>query len=121
MTRQQSAARSWWITGIAGMASFLDASAIVATGTVLVLYRDALALTDARIGQFSALLTTMIAVGAVIGGRAGDRFGRRRVFTLTMIAYVAGAAIVAVSPGSVPLAIGLVLIGFAAGADLPVS
>ncbi|HLS92244.1 MAG TPA: MFS transporter [Microbacterium sp.] len=121
MTRQQSAARSWWITGIAGMASFLDASAIVATGTVLVLYRDALELTDARIGQFSALLTIMIAVGAVIGGRAGDRFGRRRVFTLTMIAYVAGAAIVAVSPGSVPLAIGLVLIGFAAGADLPVS
>jgi len=121
MTHPQSAVRTWWITAIAGMASFLDAAAIVATGTTLVLYKDPLGLTDARIGQFSALLTIMIAIGAVIGGRLGDRFGRRRVFTLTMIAYVVGAAVVAASPASGFLAVGLVLVGFAAGADLPVS
>jgi len=121
MTQPTSTARSWWITGIAGMASFLDAAAIVATGTVLVLYRDSLGLTDAAIGQYSALLTIMIAVGAIVGGRTGDRFGRRRVFTVTMIIYALGALLVAVAPNLGLLAAGLVLIGFAAGADLPVS
>lgn len=113
--------RSWWITIIAGMASFLDAAAIVATGTVLVLYTDELGLTPENIGQLSALLTFMIAIGAVIGGRAGDRWGRRRVFTVTIILYVVGAALAALAPNAPVLAIGLVLVGLAAGADLPVS
>ncbi|GAB3286237.1 MFS transporter [Pseudoclavibacter terrae] len=121
MSDRQSARSPWWVTIVAGMASFLDAAAIVATGTVLVLYRDEFDLTADSIGQFSALLTAMIAVGAIVGGRLGDRYGRRRVFTVTIIMYVLGAILLAAATTPVMIAIGLVLLGFAAGADLPVS
>lgn len=121
MTDKTELRRAWWITIVAGMASFLDAAAIVASGVALVLYQDELQLDAAAIGRFSALLTIMIAIGAVIGGRAGDRFGRRRVFTLTMIVYVIGAVVLALAIAPWMIAVGLIFVGFAAGADLPVS
>jgi inositol transporter-like SP family MFS transporter len=121
MTENIALRRAWWITLVAGMASFLDAAAIVASGVALVLYQEDLKLDGAAIGRFSALLTIMIAFGAVAGGRAGDRFGRRRVFTITMIAYLAGAVILAMAVAPWMIAVGLILVGFAAGADLPVS
>ena len=111
----------WWVAVIAGMASFLDAGAIVATGTALVLYQDDFALAGADISRLSALLTVMIAIGAFVGGRLGDRFGRRRVFTVTMLLYIVGAAFLTVAIDPWMLYVGLILVGLAAGADLPVS
>ncbi len=111
----------WWIAVIAGMASFIDAGAIVATGTALVLFQDGLGVTDGQIGQFSALLTLMIAVGAFTGGRLGDRFGRRRVFTVTLIVFAIGAGLSAMAWDPAVLYLSLALLGFGAGADLPVS
>jgi len=111
----------WWIAVVAGMASFLDAGAIVATGTALVLYQDDFGLDGGEIARLSALLTLMIAAGALVGGRLGDRFGRRRVFTVTMVLYVLGAAALTFAPGVGSLYLGLILVGLAAGADLPVS
>jgi inositol transporter-like SP family MFS transporter len=111
----------WWIAVVAGMASFLDAGAIVATGTALVLYQDDFGLDGGEIARLSALLTLMIAAGALVGGRLGDRFGRRRVFTVTMVLFVLGAAALTFAPGVGSLYLGLILVGLAAGADLPVS
>ncbi|GLI26266.1 MFS transporter [Agromyces rhizosphaerae] len=111
----------WWIAVIAGMASFIDAGAIVATGTALVLFQDGLGVTGAQIGQFSALLTLTIAIGAFTGGRLGDRFGRRRVFTVTLIVFAIGAALSAMAWDPAVLYVSLALLGFGAGADLPVS
>jgi inositol transporter-like SP family MFS transporter len=111
----------WWVAVIASMASFLDAGAIVATGTALVLYQDDFGLTGGDISRLSALLTVMIAIGAFVGGRLGDRLGRRRVFTATMLLYIVGAALLTVAIDPWMLYAGLVLVGLAAGADLPVS
>lgn len=111
----------WWVAVIAGMASFLDAGAIVATGTALVLYQDEFDLSGTDISRLSALLTIMIAIGAFVGGRLGDRFGRRRVFTATMLFYIVGAAFLTIAVGPWMLYVGLILVGLAAGADLPVS
>jgi inositol transporter-like SP family MFS transporter len=113
--------RAWWITIVVGMASFLDAAAIVATGTALVLLQDEFALSAEAIGQLSALLTVMIAIGAVVGGNLGDRFGRRRVFTITLVIYALGALVLATAIAPAMLYAGLILLGFACGADLPVS
>ncbi len=63
----------------------------------------------------------MIAVGALVGGNLSDRFGRKRIFTLTIIVYAIGAAILVAAPGVGALYIGIILIGFASGADLPPS
>lgn len=113
--------RSWFTAGIAGMASYIDAGAIVTTGTALVLYREAWGFGDWQFGQLSALLTVMIGLGAVVGGWMADRLGRRRTFTVTIGLYVLGAAVLVLAPGVEWLYVGIVLIGFGAGADLPPS
>lgn len=113
--------RVWYRTTVAGMASYLDAAAIISTGTALVLYQDALGLSAGDIGRLSAILTFMIAVGALVGGRLGDLYGRRRVFMTTMALYLAGAVAMLAAGGPGLLYAGVVLLGLAVGADLPVS
>lgn len=120
-TSARSVRSPWWIAVVAGMASFLDAGAIVATGTALVLFQEELGLDGGAIARLSSLLTVMIAIGAFTGGRLGDRFGRRRVFTVTVLMYVAGMALLVAAPQEAVLYLGMLLVGFAAGADLPVS
>lgn len=111
----------WFTSGVAGMASYLDAAAIVSTGTALVLYQEALGLDAASIGRLSSLLTIMIAVGALTGGRLGDRFGRRHVFSVTMVIYALAALLMLIAGTPTMLYVGVPLLGFAVGADLPVS
>lgn len=111
----------WWVAVVAGMASYLDAAAIVTSGTALVLYQKHLALDDIAIGRLSSLLTISIAIGALIGGRLGDRFGRRKVFTVTMILYAIAALGLAFASGTGMLFVFTCCLGFAVGADLPVS
>lgn len=103
------------------MASYLDAGAIVTTGTALVLFQESFGITPGQFGQLSALLTIMIAVGAFIGGPLSDRFGRRRIFMLTIVIYAIGALVLVLAPSIAALYLGIFLIGFASGADLPPS
>lgn len=121
MNLQRKKVNPWWVATIAGMASYLDAAAIVSTGTALVLYQDALGLSSHAIGHYSALLTLGIAAGAIVGGRMGDRFGRRHVFTVTMILYALAAAGMVFAGGPGILYALIPALGFAVGADLPVS
>lgn len=111
----------WWVGIVAGMASYIDASAIIANGIALVIYQMTLGITPDQIGVMSAALTVSIAIGAFAGGRAGDRFGRRRVFLLTMALIVAGSALNTFGTRFEVLFAGVVLIGLGVGADLPVS
>lgn len=111
----------WWTAFVAGMASYIDAAAIVTSGTAVVMLSDSMALSAGEIGAASASLTTAIAVGSLAGGRLGDRFGRRSVFLATMAVILLGALTVIVAPSFSALISGLVLIGLGAGADLPVS
>lgn len=120
-TEKEANRHGWRVAFAAGLASYIDAGAIAGTGTALVIMQGSLGLEAAQVGQLSALLTIMIAVGAIIGGRLGDRFGRRRVFLVTLTVYVIAALTLAFVPGIAPLYLGLAALGLAAGADLPVS
>ncbi|MFD4323608.1 MFS transporter [Nocardioides sp. NPDC058538] len=103
------------------MASYIDAAAIVSFGTAMVLYQEAIGLTSGQIGLASGGLTLGIACGAIVGGRLGDRFGRRPIFTITMVLIVGAAAALALA-GSFPvIVVAALVLGFATGADLPVS
>lgn len=113
--------RPWKIAFLAGMASYLDAGAIVTTGIALVLYQHALNLNDITIGILSGLLTLCFAFGALVGGQLGDRFGRRRVFSMSLLLYALGTALLTAALHPAMLYIGVVLVGCAIGADLPVS
>ncbi|WP_062298804.1 MFS transporter [Demequina maris] len=113
--------RIWYRTTVAGMASYLDAAAIVSTGTALVLYKDPMGLSDGQIGQLSAILTFLMALGALVGGRLADLYGRKRVFLATMAVFITGAGLLAFAPSAAFLYAGIALLGFAVGADLPAS
>lgn len=123
MTRTASSSRSrpWWVATVSGMASYIDAAAIVSFGTALVIYQQVLGFTPAEVGIASAGLTVGIAVGAVIGGRLGDALGRRPVFTATMLAIVLGAALLVFAESFPLILVGAIVVGLATGADLPVS
>lgn len=112
---------AWRVAFLAGMASYLDAGAIITSGSALVLYRAAFGLTLAQIGQLSALLTGLFAIGALAGGWLGDRYGRRRVFAVTMVGLAAGTAMLTFASGVAMLYAGTALVGLCIGADLPVS
>lgn len=113
--------RPKWTALISGMASYIDAAVIVSTGIAVVIYKDLLGLTDSQVGAMSSLLTFMIAIGALVGGYTGDRFGRRRVFVVTMALIVAGALLLMFAQQYESLLVGLILVGLGSGADLPVS
>lgn len=113
--------RPWTVGFIAGMASYIDSAAIVSSGTALVLFQQAIGLTPDQIGVISGALTFSIALGALVGGRLGDRFGRRSVFLATMVMIAAGAALLVFGGEFSLLLIGSILVGLGTGADLPVS
>lgn len=103
------------------MASYIDSAAIVSSGTALVIYQNSIGLTAGEVGILSFLLTIFIAVGALIGGRLGDRYGRKPVFMSTMLLIVIGALMLVLAPSFALLAVGMAMVGLGSGADLPVS
>ncbi|MEW1835984.1 MFS transporter [Microbacterium sp. NPDC079995] len=120
-TSTRRAPRPWHVAIIAGMASYIDAAAIVSSGTAFVLFQQSIGLQPDQIGVLSAALTFSIAIGALVGGRLGDRFGRRSVFLVTMVMIAAGGTALTFGGAFLPLLLGTVLVGLGAGADLPVS
>ena len=111
----------WWITIVCGMASYIDACAIIGSGIALVIYQHSIGITSEQISILSSALILCIAFGALIGGRLGDRYGRRSVFIVTMVMILAGSAMLTLMSLFDWLLFGTILVGLGAGADLPVS
>ena len=111
----------WWTAIVCGMASYIDACAMVGSGIALVIYQHSIGLTPDQIGILSGALTLCIAIGALLGGRLGDKYGRRSVFIITMAMVVIGAAMLTMMTSFNGLFIGTILVGLGTGADLPVS
>ena len=111
----------WWVAVINGMASYIDSCTIITSGVALVIYQNTYGLTDIQFGALSAALTFCIALGSIFGGRLGDLFGRKPVFSVTMVMLVLGALIMVVSSNFVLLLLGEIFMGLGVGADLPVS
>ncbi|MEU6914293.1 MFS transporter [Streptomyces olindensis] len=123
MPGTETTARNPWKTAaLAGMASYLDAAALVTSGIAIGgHYAGPLHLGADAIGALLGLQTLAFAVGALCGGRLGDRFGRRKVFTLSLVLYTAGVLLLLAATDPALLYAGVVATGLAIGADLPVS
>ncbi len=116
----------WYVATVSGMASYIDSCGIITSGTALAIYQAALAntshaLSNIQFGALESALTLCIAIGAIVGGRLGDYFGRKKVFAVTMCFIILGALGVVFSTAFPLLLIGQILIGLGVGADLPVS
>ncbi len=111
----------WWIAIVCGMASYIDSCALIGSGIALVIYQHSIGTTRTQISLLSFALILCIATGAFIGGRLGDKYGRRSVFIVTMAMIVVGAALLTLMTAFPWLLIGTIFVGLGAGADLPVS
>lgn len=113
--------KQWWVAIVCGMASYIDACAIISSGIALVIYQHSIGITSEQIGILSSALIFCIAFGAIIGGKLGDQYGRRSVFIVTMGMIVIGSAMLTLMNSFKGLFTGTVIVGLGAGADLPVS
>lgn len=111
----------WWVAVVSGMASYIDSCAIISSGTALVIYQQTFGLDNGQFGLISAALTFCIAIGSILGGSLGDRFGRKPVFSVTMGMLIIGALTMIFAQTFPLLLLGEILMGLGVGADLPVS
>jgi len=113
----------WKNTILAGLANYIDAGSIVAGGVALALWMEAYKLSPSFVGVIAALGPNAISagLGAMIGGRLCDTFGRKKIYQYDMLFYAFGMCwlVFAVSPWMIVL--GFFLVGLAVGADIPAS
>jgi MFS transporter, SP family, inositol transporter len=116
-------AQQWRWTILAGMASYLDAGAIVALGVGLALWQEYLGMSSTTVGLLAALGPNAFgaAIGALIGGRLGDLFGRKRIYQYDLLVYAFGILLVVFAVNLPMLMIGTFIVGLAVGADVPTS
>lgn len=118
VTRQQ-----WKWSVLAGMASYLDAGAIVALGSGLALFETYFSLSNGALGVLAAIGPNAIgcALGAFVGGRLGDRLGRKRIYKYDLLVYALGVGCIALAVNAPMLFVGTFVVGVAVGADVPTS
>ena len=109
------------LVGAAGIGSMLGSGIIIGLSATITVWQEGLGLTTGEVGILSGALTFAIAAGSLLAGNLTKIMGLIRAFNYMNILYAAGALICVLS-GSFPmLLIGLILTGFASGADLPIS
>src|SRR3712207_909392 len=118
VTRQQ-----WKWSVLAGMASYLDAGAIVALAVGLSLWQQYLGMSSSIVGLLAALGPNAFgaAIGALIGGRLGDLFGRKRIYQYDLLVYAFGTLLMVFAFNLPMLLVGTFIVGVAVGADVPTS
>jgi MFS transporter, SP family, inositol transporter len=116
-------AQQWRWTVLAGMASYIDAGSIVALAAGLALWEQYLGLSSTTLGLLAALGPNAFgaAIGALIGGRLGDLFGRKRIYQYDLLVYAFGTLLIVFSVNLPMLLIGTFIVGVAVGADVPTS
>lgn len=109
------------LVGAAGIGSMLGSGIIIGLSATVTVWQAGLALTDGQVGIFSGALTFAIAAGSLLAGSITKNMGLIRSFNYMNVLYALGALICVLS-GSFPMLLGgLILAGFASGADLPIS
>ena len=82
-----------------GVTWMLDGLEVTLVGAVapLLSRSDTLRLTDSQIGVAATIYLAGAILGALVFGRLSDRFGRKRLFFVTLAVYVAATALTAAS------------------------
>jgi inositol transporter-like SP family MFS transporter len=117
------ATEEWKNTILAGLANYIDAGSIVAGAGALKMWMDAYKMSPSLVGLTAALGPNAIAagIGALIGGRLCDLFGRKRIYQYDMLFYAFGMLWLIFAMNAWMIVLGFFLVGLAVGADIPAS
>jgi inositol transporter-like SP family MFS transporter len=113
----------WKWTILSSLADYIDAGSIVAGSAGLALWAKQFGMGSTTIGLLAALSSNAIScgIGALIGGRLGDKFGRKRIYSLDLLVYIVGVLIIVFAANTAMLFAGYIVAGLAVGADVPTS
>lgn len=75
----------------------------------------------AAIGLLNTITFASGAVGRLLSGYLGDRYGRRTMLTIDLALFTLGAIICAVAPGFGMLAAGRAIVGFGLGGEISIA
>ena len=105
------------------LTNYLDAGSIVAGASGLTLWQNYLGLTETNLGWLNALSANCFgaALGAIIGGRLADKYGRKTIYTYNMLIYMLGVGIIMLSFNFPMLLIGFLITGVSVGVGVPPS
>ncbi|WP_329319804.1 MFS transporter [Streptomyces sp. NBC_01262] len=103
------------------MASYLDGTTSVSVGVSIVLFNSIFHLNPWMIGVLVSGFQLAFAVGAIVGGRLGDVFGRRAVYSVDLLICAMAMLVIIIAPNPAVLVVGFVITGLALGADIPAS
>lgn len=105
----------------AGIGSMLGSGCIVGLSATIPVWQKGLDLSAGQVGLVSGALTFAIAFGSLFAGNITKLFGLFRAFNWVNLFYAIGAAICMFSSNFIALLIGVIIMGVASGADLPIS
>jgi inositol transporter-like SP family MFS transporter len=118
-----STREDWKNTVLAGLANYIDGGSIVAGAAGLALWAGVYGLSSSFVGVIAAFSSNAISagVGALVGGRLCDVYGRKKIYQWDMLLYAFGVLWIVFSLSAWMLVLGYVLAGLAVGADVPAS
>ena len=113
----------WKKTILAAMTSYIDAGSIVAGAAGLSLWQAYLGMDGFQMGALAALSSNAgsAAVGALIGGRICDKYGRKFVYTYDLLIYIIGMLLIVFGVNYPMLLCGYIIVGLGVGADIVAS
>lgn len=115
--------RHWRWGVLSSLADYIDAGSIVAGAAALALWQEAFGISNLLVGLLAAFSSNAIScgIGALIGGRLGDLFGRKRIYSLDLLVYCFGTLWIIFAADTWMLFVGYIIVGLAVGADVPTS
>ena len=105
----------------AGIGSALGSGIIVGLAVTITVWQKGLGLSDGQVGILSGTLTFAIAAGSLLAGNITKKFVLFKPFDYINLIYVLGALLCVIAGDVAILFTGLIFIGFASGADLPIT
>lgn len=109
------------LVGAAGIGSMLGSGIIIGLSATITVWQSGLGLSTGQVGMLSGALTFAIAAGSLLAGNITKAMGLIKSFNYMNILYLIGALLCVFSGNFPMLLAGLIIAGFASGADLPIS
>src|SRR5215471_894792 len=113
--------QEYWSWFLASGGTLIDGLSIFSLGVAMPLITGRFSLSAFMVGLIGSALVLGAVFGAVVGGPAADRFGRKPAFLIDMTIITIGALISALADASEWVLLGQFIVGFGIGIDFPVS